>query len=185
MPMKFLVRWAIPSILLAAILHLAAIRFAPELLSSIAVRMVQKSTNVSWNEFTHGSLLDPDTGASSVYGSPDIIYSMAFYDLTKGLVRLHCVVPTTGNYWSVSLYAWNLENFFVENDSAIPAREFDLVLAKKDTSYQPRANERLLISPTTKGAVFLRAVISARDDREQLALIAAAQKKSRIELLTP
>lgn len=183
--MKFLIRWAMPSILLAAILHLAAVRFAPGLMSSIAVGMVQKSTNVGWNEFTHGSLLDPDTGVSSVYGSPDIIYSMAFYDLTKGPVRLHCMAPATGNYWSVSLYAWNAENFFVENDSTIPAREFDLVLLKKGTNYQPRTNERLVISPTTKGAVFLRAIISARDNKEQLALIAAAQKKSTIDLFMP
>ena len=181
--MRFLIRWAIPSIVLAAILHLAAMRFSPELISSIAARSIQKGANVSWNEFIHGSLLDADTFSGG--GSPDIIYSMAFYDLTKGPVRLHCVVPATGNYWSVSLYGWHTENFFVENDSTIPAREFDLVIIKKGTSYQPRTNERLVISPTKKGTAILRAIISARDNKEQLALIAAAQRKSTIKLLIP
>ena len=112
--------------------------------------------------------------------SPDIIYSSALYDVSRGPVRLHCSIPDTGNYWSVSLYAWNMDNFFVENDLTSPTHEFDLILTGPGTRYQPRAGERAVASPTAKGIIFLRSIISARDNKEELAHIAAAQHRSEI-----
>jgi hypothetical protein len=63
--------------------------------------------------------------------------------------------------------------------------EFDLIITGSGGQYQPRGDERVVVSPTAKGMVFLRAVVSDRENKEELALITAAQKKSTIEPLVP
>ena len=181
--MKFLIRWVIPTFLLAAILHLFSIWFFPVIASSVGAGLIRKSGGVEWNEFYHFSLPTADSG--EIMASPDIIYSFASYDVAKGTVRLHCVIPDTDNYWSVSLYDWNAANFFVENDLTAPTHEFVLIITESSARYQPRGNERVVVSPTAKGMVFIRSVVSDRDNKEELALITAAQKKSTIEPLVP
>lgn len=181
--MKFLIRWTIPTLLLAAILHLLIIWFFPALTSSIMGGLLRKDEGIGWNEFSHRPLPTPDS--HDLMGSPDIIYSIALYDVAKGPVRLHCVIPDTGNYWSVSLYDWSSANFFVENDLFAPEPELDLIITGSGSRYQPRGDERVVVSPTARGIVSMRAVVSDRDNMEELVLITAAQKKSFIEMLAP
>ena len=182
--MKFLIRWTIPTLLLAAILHLSIAWLAPGLISNIMAIWIRKDGGIGWNKSFRNSL--PASDISGLFISPDIIYSQAIYNVEKGPVRLHCAIPKTGNYWSVSLYDWNLANFFVENDLTVPKPEFDLIITGSSTArYQPRGNERVVVSPTTKGVVFTRAVVSSRENKAELDLITAAQKKSAIELLVP
>ena len=183
--MKLLLRWILPTVLLAAFLHFLLIWWAPELVTTLAFRSMQRLRPLGWNAFSHQPRLAEASDPSVPATSPDIVYSIAFYDLTSGPVRVHCVIPETGNYWSVSLYAWNTDNFFVENDRTAAAREFDLVLTLPGAVYHPRAGERVLTSPTTKGIILLRAIISDRENKKELALISAAQRNSAVVPVRP
>jgi uncharacterized membrane protein len=42
-----------------------------------------------------------------VMTSPDMLVSFGAFDASHQPVRIRCSVPTSGTYWSISLYAWN------------------------------------------------------------------------------
>ena len=56
-----------------------------------------------------------------------------------------------------------------------------LVLVGPESLYEGSTAERLVISPTMRGTIIVRAVISARDSSEQLSQMTAAQRELAIE----
>ena len=134
-----------------------------------------------WNTLFHNSLLEATGLGSSGFGSPDIIYSFAAYDVSQGPIRIHCVIPTDITYWSVSFYDMNSQNFFVENSLAAQSSELDLILAAQGVDSKLLLNEKVIPSSTKKGMIAIRAVISDRNNKAELGRITAAQKKSFIE----
>ncbi len=116
-----------------------------------------------------------------VRDNPDTKTSFAVYDVSSKPLRVHCVIPVTDNYWSVSLFAWNTDNFYVVNDRTSKAREFDFVIVKPGSKYRGSDNEQVVVTPTLKGVMIVRMIVTDRNDKEELARISDVQKKTYIE----
>jgi uncharacterized membrane protein len=182
-----LLRWFLLTLFMAICLHIATVWYAPSITTRTAINMTASalakspSTPFRWNALFHGSLLEATGFGSSGFGSPDIIYSFAAYDVSQGPIRIHCVIPTDITYWSVSFYDMNSQNFFVENSLAAQSSELDLILAAQGVDSKLLLNEKVITSSTNKGMIAIRAVISDRNNKDELERISAAQNKSFIK----
>lgn len=109
--------------------------------------------------------------------------TFAAFDVTEKPVRIKCVVPPIDNYWSVSLYAWNTDNFYVVNDRTAIDKTFDLVLVKAGSKYQKVGNEEIVTVPTNKGVMLIRMIASNRNDKAEVARLGDYQKQTVMETI--
>lgn len=106
--------------------------------------------------------------------SPELLYSICWYDLSKGPVRVLTGAPT-GTYWSVALYRDNTDNFFVTNDTKTGGAPADLLLfyapqmtggkAEFEAAYGPAKRPELaatqgVASPSATGLVLIRTLVN-------------------------
>ena len=182
-----LLRWFLLTCFLAIGLHIAFVWYAPALGTRLGISMMvstlakSESMPFRWNTLFHNSLLEATGLGSSGFGSPDIIYSFAAYDVSQGPIRIHCVIPTDITYWSVSFYDMNSQNFFVENNLTSKSSELNLVLEAQRDESKLLIKGTVIASPTKRGMICIRAIISDRNNKDELERISAAQKKSFIK----
>lgn len=182
-----LLHWILLTCFLAIILHIAFIWYAPALFTRLTINVMtsaqaeSESMPTVWNNIFHRPLKEATDSGFSFYTSPDTVYSFAPYDVSQGSVRIHCVIPEGIVYWSISFYDMTTHNFFVENNQTAQSNEFDLILASENVDCKSFTNKQVIISSTKKGMIFIRAVISDRNDKDELERITAAQKASFIE----
>ncbi len=112
--------------------------------------------------------------------SPDLHYSILHYDINRCPLRLTAVIPS-GQYWSVSGYAMNTDNFFVINDLQAKSSPVQVVLVPKGTKYiNASGRAHLVTAPTKEGIILIRTVIPSKADIPRLREV---QKQSTVELL--
>jgi uncharacterized membrane protein len=181
--LRKLMPWLAFTLALAAILHFIIIWRIPAFATNRTVEGIfaRKKTR-EFNRLFHNDLTDAGRDLV-VMTNGDVKTSIAMYDVSEKPVRIHCVVPNTENYWSISLYAWNTDNFYVRNDRNAPAREFDLVIVQPNSKYQKQGNEEVVVSPTEKGVALMRYIISNRNDQEEINFITAEQNKSSLQTI--
>ena len=111
--------------------------------------------------------------------SPDLLYSLCPYDVSKHPLRLTAPIPD--NYWSISGFAMNTDNFFTINDKQTKSDPIEVVLVRKDMTYQdPTGKAHVIVAPTDRGIILIRTVITSKADLPRLTEI---QKKATIELV--
>ena len=111
------------------------------------------SRNAGSNAFYHARRPTADEREVAM-PSPDLIYSAGAYDVSQR--PLHITAPTTGSYMSLSLYADNMDNFFVQNDLAVTGGKFDLVLIGSHTKASQQPGVRLVRAPSDTGVMVFR-----------------------------
>lgn len=137
------------TVIIAVITHLVAINLLPTLLMDVAYKRIGAGHVNQWH------LGDRVTEASRaiVRPSPDFAYSACAFDLAEGPVTIH-VAPWT-DYWSLSIYQNNSDNFFVLNDRE--AREGgDIVLVRRGSAPPENAAGRVVESPSQRGIALIR-----------------------------
>jgi uncharacterized membrane protein len=86
--------------------------------------------------------------------SPDLLYSLAVFDLSGGPVRITAPVPDS--YVSLSLYASNTDNFYVTNDRRTEGPDFDLTLVGPE-DHGPAPTDSLVVrAPSQTGVIVFR-----------------------------
>jgi uncharacterized membrane protein len=175
--MRELLFWALITLALAVFLHLAAVWYLPRLITLVSARKLLR-TSGRWNVLSYRGL--PKAGGKALTSNPDMATASGVYDATAGPVRIACVLPGGDRYWSLSLYAWNTENFYVVNDRTAPAQEFSLVITTSGTRYGGSKNETLIVSPSKKGVIVVRMLVPDRSDRGELERVEEAMKKTAI-----
>lgn len=115
-----------------------------------------------------------------VMASPDMVNLFGTFDATSEPVRIRCRVPDWDTYWSISLFAWNTDNFFVLNDLGAESRDLELMITAPGAAYQKQGNEKVIAAPTPRGVVLVRAVIKDRDDAEEIARVQQVLKQTTI-----
>jgi uncharacterized membrane protein len=175
--------WLIFTLTLAVALHFVIIWQIPSFVTNRTVEGIfaRKKTR-EFNRLFHNDLSYAGTDLV-VMSNADMKSSFAAYDVSEKPVKIHCVVPNTDNYWSISLFAWNTDNFYVRNDRNAPAREFDLIIVKSGSKYQKKEGEEVVVSPTEKGIVLLRYIVSDRSNQEEINFVTAEQNKSFAQVL--
>ncbi|MCX6010308.1 MAG: DUF1254 domain-containing protein [Chloroflexi bacterium] len=111
--------------------------------------------------------------------SPDLLYSLCCYDISRYPLRLTAVIPD--NYWSISGFAMNTDNFFAINDRQAKSTPIEIVLVRKGMTYQDSTGKvRVIVAPTDRGIILIRTVITSKADLPRLTEI---QKKATAELV--
>jgi len=111
--------------------------------------------------------------------SPDLLYSLCLYDVSNYPLRLTAVIPD--NYWSISGFAMNTDNFFAINDKQAKSNPIEVILVRKDMTYQDTTGKaHVIVAPTDRGIILIRTVITSKADLPSLTEI---QKKATVELV--
>jgi len=184
--MKKLLPWIILTTALTVLFSLIGLWYLPHFLTARAVKRIyeRRKTGVPINQMTYGVLRNAGTDIV-VRDNPDTVTSLAVYDLSDRPLRVKCVIPPRDNYWSVSFFDWNTDNYRVINDRVARAKEFDVVLIKPGTQYQKRGDEEVIVAPSTRGIVLIRMIVADRQDKDELARLREVQKQSRVVPIDP
>lgn len=151
----------------AVLVHLAAIWAAPRLIMQILLNGPQAKTMQMHNQ----AAFPPPVTAQSrsiVLPSPDMLYSVCVFDVSKGPVRVQAN-PMLTTYWSIALYGSNSDNFFVINDRQAGKQPVDLWLVPTDgnASIVPVPDgSRVVVVPARQGFLLMR-VLTGNYDAEK------------------
>ena len=159
-------KYLLGALIIAVVVHLAAIFAVPRLLMNVAMeRLCAAGVNV-WH------LSDRVTAASRwvVRPAPDFAYSACVYDLSAGPIRV--TAAAWDDYMSVSAFAANSDNFFVINDREAPnGVDFTLIRAGDE---KPADAAMVVESPSTRGIILQRRIAPTE---ERFARADAARKQ--------
>lgn len=137
------------ALIVAVIAHLTIIHATPRVLINIALNRV--SAAAGYNAWRFADRVTP-LSRTIVRPSPDFAYSACAFDLKRGPVVI--TVTPWNNYWSLSLYAANSDNFFVLDDrEARMGAEITLVRRGRRP---PEDATRVIESPTMRGVALIR-----------------------------
>jgi uncharacterized membrane protein len=171
MPRKLL-PWLAATLLVAAIVHVASVWLLPR---AIMHRVFTRLADMGTGEIRFQKR--PDAGTRGIVRpSPDLLYSICAYNLSRGALRVHSPVPA-GTYWSVSLFDDATNNFYVLDDrQAHAAREAAVDFVVAPAGSPARLNGlKVVISPSTQGLVLFRTLIN---DEKKVAAIDAFRRKA-------
>jgi uncharacterized membrane protein len=148
--MKPLIKSLVIVLVTAAVVHLAVILSAPNLLMAVAFKRLSAE-----GAMVNQMIYPPRTTEASraiVRPSPDLAYASCAFDLSKGPVRVKAAKAS--DYMSVSVYAANSDNIFAINDRKAPDG-VDLVIVGKG-QVAPTGTAIVVQSPTQRGIVLER-----------------------------
>ena len=142
--------YAIAGLLLALATHFAIVFGMPRVLMNVAFdRVSAHSAHI--NEMLRPPRVT-EASRAIVRPSPDLEYSTCAYDLSHGPVVMR--VTAWPQYWSLSLYAANTDNYFVLDDrEAHGGAEITLVRAGHP---HPKDAASVVESPTDRGIALVR-----------------------------
>jgi len=153
--MKKWILWtALAAFLFAVIVHIAVVSYVPY--KAMDIVMNQKFKDLPRNTM----IPSPPTSADSrnvVRPSPDILYSICMYDVSKKPLLFSCVLPD--GYWSASFYADNTDNFFVINDRQAKSKTVKILLVGKSMP-APEAGDAIVVkAQSDKGLALIRVIV--------------------------
>jgi uncharacterized membrane protein len=172
--MKLWLRRIVLVLALAAIFHLGAIWLLP---SGIVALFTTRSAQRFGVNHAATQSLPTDQSRSVVRPSPDLLYAVCLYDVTEHPLVLESDLPD--NYWSLSLFAANSDNFFAVNDRHVQGRHPRYLLARdaKPAGLPPDVADLPVIqAPSRTGVVLFRNLVL---DPKAMDAAEAAQHSAR------
>jgi uncharacterized membrane protein len=158
-------KYVVVALLVAVIVHIAAIFAAPTALMNVALARL---SNGHYNVWRLGDRVTP-ASRTIVRPSPDFAYSACPYDLSRGPVRIH--VAPWGDYWSLSLYANSSDNYFVIDDRE--ARDgADVLLIRAGSAAPDHVSATVVQSPSERGIALIRRLAPTPDAYAAVAQVA-------------
>jgi uncharacterized membrane protein len=149
-------RFALAALVIAALVHGVAVFAAPTVIMAKAMDRVSRQGAVV-NAFAFGGRVTPQSRAI-VRPSPDLAYATCAYDLSSGPV--HIRLAPWDDYYSLSLYAANTDNFFTMNDRS--GAPIDIVLVANGQA-APAGTAKVVTSPSAKGIALERRLAPTAD----------------------
>ena len=175
--MRF-VSWILFTLVLAAVTHVIVVSQLP---TFIMGRVMAAIGNGAPGNITFSDRPD-ETARRVVRPSPDLLYSVCIYDVSKNPLKITTGAPQ-GTYWSVSLFADNTDNFFVFNDTQAQGKSATILLIGQGQQIPPQDGSMTVISaPSNKGLVLFRTLIN---DDARLAEIDAQRREARCDVILP
>lgn len=108
--------------------------------------------------------------------NPDLIYSVAFYDLYKGDLQLSGLIPDDLAYFSIVFYQSNTSHFAILKKENFKHSHFQITL--KQNNSLPSDKETIqVISPTKTGTIIIRYYCR---DKKEAGKIAEIQKNTQL-----
>jgi uncharacterized membrane protein len=106
----------------------------------------------------------PSTAASRkvVRPSADLLYSICCYDVSQHPLRLTARIT---EFWSISGFSMDTDNFFVINDNQAKSNPIEIVLTSKGIPFQDLTGKAYVIeAPSDKGIILIGAVVNSETD---------------------
>ena len=169
-------KYVLCGLIIAVIAHFVAIIAVPRVLMNAAMQRFGEGGENVWH------LADRVTVATQkiVRSSPDFAYSACVYDLSNGPVVISAA--PWGEYWSLSLYGDNTDNFFVIDDrEAHYGAEITLV---KRGSPHPEGASMVVESPSVRGIALMRRLAPTASTYSAAAEVAAEDVCASVARLT-
>jgi uncharacterized membrane protein len=168
--------WTTLTLAIAAVVHIASIHFLPHMVMNRAMAQMG-----AVNTIHHGA-----RATAEIHGvvrpSPDLLYSVCPFDLSKAPLRVTAPVPP-GTYWSVSMFDDKTNNFFVLNDRQAKDGKVDLLVYGPGqmfvSSYLPPEHPppwKYVSSPSARGLVLFRTLV---DNEKDITALEAARRKAK------
>ncbi len=154
-------RWRGPILLVlggAVLTHVVAVWALPRMI----VRVVQHrlAAKVGMNQIHHAPLPDSEW-RTVVMPSPDLLYSACAYDVSNRPVLITAELPD--GYWSVSAFAENTDNFFVQNDRTASNHRVRVVFSSQ-AHFQDPGGGTVVEVPSKTGIILFRHLVLDRRD---------------------
>lgn len=161
-------------VLVTALVHLLVVYLVPDAIMRVVISKVSTQTGSTPQSGTAGDTLNgalhaPPVTAQSrsiVMPSPDMLYSVCTFDVSKGSLRISAH-PGLSTYWSIALYAANSDNFYVQNDRHAPGQAVSLTLVSRHSP--EAAKPGVVIAPTDTGVLLMR-VLTGNYEAEKAVL---------------
>jgi uncharacterized membrane protein len=171
MPMNATLRWLGATAIVAGLVHVATTWYAPRFIMGRTMDVIAGTDGA--NVFINRPVADADA-RGIVRPSPDLMYSLCVLDLAQGPV--HIRAPASTPYTSVSVFAANSDNVFVQNDRALAdgAGGFDIWVVREGQTAPAGATVARL--PSARGIALVRRVIT--DPQQALTLDALRREAS-------
>ena len=133
-------------------------------------KKVLASTGIRINSIKYSDKPTPENNRVVPLPNPDFLYSLIGYDVTDSILKITGPIPDS-TYWSISTYQGNTTNYFVLNNRQIK-NHFEFYLVKEGyTSHliDTIPKSRIIYSPTNKGVVLFRNLLSKAYSDSRLA----------------
>lgn len=158
-------KYLLGALIIAALVHFAAIFAVPRVLMNIAIERIGAAGANVWR--TTGRV----TAASRqiVRPSPDFAYSACVFDLSEGPVII--TATPWDDYWSLSLYGANSDNFFVIDDREAHYGA-EITLVRKGAAH-PEGASMVVESPSARGIALIRRLAPTPSTYDAAAAIAS------------
>jgi len=155
--------WA--ALAIAVLSHLALINAVPNVLTGVAISRLGEAGVNQW----HMAPRVTEASRTIVRPAPDFAYSVCAYDLARGPLRLR--VADWDQYWSLSLYGANSDNFFVLDDREVRG-DAEIILMRQGRAAPDHA-EQVVQSPSSKGIALIRRLAPTLEAYNAAARVAA------------
>ena len=167
--MKSLIKSLGITLVLAIVMHIAIIFAAPRLVMSVAIKRIEATaletvkkrgmdhdTFKATNRVLHADPRTADT-REVVAPNPDTMFTAIVYDVSEKPLLISTPVPDT--YWSISFFADNTNNFYVQNDRQVVSNPARYLLVAKDMKYTKPENTQVVVAESNKGIILFRTLI--------------------------
>jgi hypothetical protein len=121
--------------------------------------------------------------ARVVRDNADTITRSSIIDLADGPLIFEAEVPTSAEYWSVSLFAHNTDTFFVANDQDIGKPTYRLAIRTAGQSVPAGVADAEAVSPTRFAFLIIRATMRDRNDAASVEALRAETGRSSLRRL--
>ena len=132
------------------------IYYIPNIVYGVFHNKIEKNQGIGDNEIKHFDIPNYKS-RDVVMPNPDFLYSVSFYDLSSGDLKLKGNMPDS-TYWSVSFYKPNTINWYIKNDKEFNSNRLELFLTINNTK-----GENIIQSPVKKGLMIIRILVENKD----------------------
>jgi uncharacterized membrane protein len=141
-------KYVVGALIVAVIIHLAAVFAVPYALMNVAMQRIGAAGENAWH------MSERVTAASRqiVRPAPDFAYSACVFDLAEGPVII--TATPWDDYWSLSLYGANSDNFFVIDDREAHSGA-EITLVRRGAAH-PEGASMVVESPSARGIALIR-----------------------------
>ena len=170
--------WIGATLAIALVVHLVTLYAVPRLIMRRALARMGAPNAMHFGR--------RPTAASRgvVRPSPDMLYAVCPFNLSKGSLRVTAAVPHS-TYWSVSAFDSATNNFFVRNDQQVAGDSLEILLLRRGQTLPPLDNalQRVTVfAPSERGLILFRTVI---DDDRHVPELTDILHQNRCETIEP
>jgi uncharacterized membrane protein len=142
----------------AALTHVVAIWAVPRIILSVVQHRLARGVGI--NQIHHAPLPDAEW-RTIVMPSPDLLYSACAYDVSNRPLLITAELPE--GYWSVSAFANNTDNFFVQNDRTASNHRARVVFSSQPDFRDPGGGTVVQV-PSKTGIILFRQLVLDREN---------------------